>query len=172
MKTFGFKGVEDVMGRIEPGIDDVEITGVEDGTNDNGKYYLSIKLVSLDHKREHDERFYFTTEKGQKISLQRLKSLIKELLGEEKAEGEYNVEQLNALLTGQKFRGKFVGEEYEYDDQVRIRTSFAFLGFAEKLDVPAAESKLTFNPSKDIKRMPVAPSAVTTGTAPAKNVFE
>lgn len=173
-KTLSFKGVEELMGRIEPGIDEVEITGVEDGENDNGKYYLSIKLVSLDKKREHDEKFYFTTEKGQKISLSRLRSLIKELLGEAAVadDKEYSVEQLNKLLTGQKFRGKFVGEEYEYDDQVRIRTSFAFSGFAENMSVPAEESKLSFNPNKDIKRLAIAPSAMDATTAPKNELFD
>ncbi len=161
-KTFGFKGVDEIMGRIEPGIEEAQITGVTDGTNDNGKYYLSIKFVSIDGSKEHEERFYFTTEKGERISLQRLKSLIRELIGKDKAEGEYTLEQLNTILTGKKGRWKFTGEEYEYNGDIRMRTQLAFSNFVEPLTVPKEESKLKFDKNRDIKLMPIAPSATAT----------
>lgn len=153
-KTFGFKGVEEIMGRIQPGIEEAQITGVTDGTNDNGKYYLSIKFVTLDNNREHEERFYFTTEKGERISLQRIKSLIRELVGADKADGEYTLEQLNAMLTGKKGRFKFVGEEYEYDGDVRMRTQLAFSSFVESLKISKEDSKLKFDNTRDIKTLP------------------
>lgn len=157
-KTFGFKGVEEVKSRVQPGIDKLMITGVTDDTNDNDKYFLAIGMVSLDGNREHTERFYFTTERGEKISLQRIKSLLKELIGDEKAEGEYNVEQLNALLTGIKGRYKFVGEEYEYNGDLRLRTQLQYSGFVEKITISDEDSKLKFDENKDIKRLPIAPS--------------
>jgi len=155
-KTFGFGDVEDIKGRIEPGIEEVEFTGVIDGKNDNDKDFLSFGTISLDGNREHTERFYFTTEKGEKISLQRIRSIIKELLGEEKAKGNYTVAELNAMLTGKKARIKFVGDEYEYNNELRVKTQFGFSGFIEKLETNP--SKLTFNPQKDIKRLSIAPS--------------
>ena len=160
-KTFEFKNVKEVMGRIQPGIDEAVITGVTDDKNDNGKYYLSIKMVSLDGKREHEERFYFSTEKGERISLQRLKSLIREMVGKEKAEDDYTLEQLNAMLTGKEGRWLFVGEEYEWEGDVRLRTSLAFSNFVEKITVKAADSKLKFDEIKNIKKIPKAPPIKT-----------
>lgn len=158
IKTFGFKGVEEVKSRIEAGIEKCQIVGVEDGTNDNNKYFLALGLLTTDGMREHTERFYFSTEKGEKISLQRIKSLIKELVGDDKSEGEYNVQELNAMLTGVKGRFKFVGEEYEYNGDIRMRTQLSYSGFCEKASVSDEDSKLKFNEKKDVKYLPVAPS--------------
>ena len=175
-KTFGFKGVEEIMGRIQPGIEEAQITGVVDGTNDNGKYYLSLKFVTLDGAREHEERFYFTTDKGERISLQRLKSILREVAGKEKADGEYTVEQLNAMLTGKKARWKFTGEEYEYNGDIRLRTQLAFSDFIESLNVKSEDSKLKFDENKDIKRMPTVENstyyAPKTSTATGNVQFE
>lgn len=170
-KKFGFKDVEEVKSRIEPSVEKVQITGVIDDTNDNDKYYLAIAMVSLDGSREHTERFYFSTPKGEKISLQRIKSLLKELLGDEKSEGEYNVDELNAILTGQKGRFKFVGEEYTYNGDIRLRTQFAYSGFCENLSVKDEDSRLKFNEAKDIKRLPVAPSRKTSGSGLNDELF-
>ena len=161
-KTFGFKGVEEIMGRIQPGIEEAQVTGVTDGTNDNDKYFLAIKFVSLDGAKEHEERFYFTSEKGERISLQRLKSMLRELIGKDKAEGEYSLDQLNAMLTGKKARWKFVGEEYEYNGEIRMRTQLAFSNFVEPLTVPKEESKLKFDKNRDIKLMPTPPTKMST----------
>lgn len=153
-KTFGFKGVEQIMGRIDPGIEEATITGISDGTNDNGKYYLAVKMKTIDGMREHEERFYFSTERGERISLQRLKSIISELVDKTKAEGEYSLEQLNALLSGKTGRWKFVGEEYEYNGDLRMRVQLDFSNFVENIKVPKAESKLKFDPKKDVKFLP------------------
>ena len=156
---FGFSDVEEVKGRVEPGIEDVQITGVKSDTNDNGKDFLGVDMVSLDGNREHTERFYFTTEKGIKISLQRIKSLLKTVVGEEKAGNEYSEDQLNALLTGTKVRLKFVGEEYTNNEgDLRMRTQLGFSAFSESIKVTKENSKLKFT-GRDIKRLPVAPSA-------------
>jgi hypothetical protein len=166
-KKFGFSDVDLVKGRIEPSIEEVQITGVLWDTNPNGKDFLAIALVTLDNNREHEERFFFSTEKGEKISLQRIKSLIKAVCGDEASKKEYDVDQLNALLTGKKFRAKFTGSEYaKVDDatgesEIRIGTSLGFAGFAESLEIIKEDSKLTFNPTKDIKRLPVPPSMKT-----------
>lgn len=157
-KKFGFKGVEEVKSRIQPSIEKAQITGVTDDTNDNDKYFLAVAMLSLDGSREHTERFYFSTPKGEKISLQRVKSLLKELLGEKKAEGEYTVEELNALLTGQEGRFKFVGEEYEYNGDIRLRTQLGYSAFCESLAISDEDSRMKFDEIKDIKRVPIAPS--------------
>jgi len=170
-KTFGFKGVEEVKGRIEPSIEKAQIIGVSDDTNDNDKYFLAVNLLSLDGNREHTERFYFSTPKGEKISLQRVKSLLKEILGDKKSEGEYTVEELNAMLTGQKGRFKFIGEEYEYNGDLRLRTQLAYSGFCENLSISDEDSRLKFNAAKDIKRLPMAPSRKADGNGVSDELF-
>jgi len=157
-KKFGFENVEEVKSRIDPGVEEIQFTGVVSGINDNQKEYLEFGVVSIDGSRDHTERFYFTTEKGIKISLQRIKSILKVVLGDEKAKGNYDVSELNAMLSGKKARVLFASEEYEYNGEVRAKTSFAFSGFIEALSVSKEDSKLKFNPAKHIKRLPVAPS--------------
>lgn len=158
MKQFGFDNVEEVKGRIQPSIEEVEITGVVWETNDNGKDYVGVGMVSLDGTGEHEERFFFTTPKGEKISLQRLKSMVKVLLGEDKSKEVLSIDQLNAQLTGKKGRAKFVGEEYDSGDGIRLRTQLAYSNFIESLDISSEDSKLKFDPDRDIKKLPVAPS--------------
>jgi hypothetical protein len=152
-KKFGFSEVDLVKGRIEPSIEEVQITGVLWDTNPNGKDFLAVNFVTLDNNREHEERFFFSTEKGEKISLQRIKSLIKVIAGEEASKKEYDVDQLNALLTGKKIRAKFTGSEYTKtddngDEDLRVGTSLAFAGFAESLEILKEDSKLSFNSIK------------------------
>lgn len=158
MKQFGFNDVEEVKGRIQPSIEKVEITGVMWKTNDNQKDYVGVSMVSLDGTAEHEERFFFSTPKGEQISLQRLKSLIKALLGEDKSKETFDIDQLNAQLTGKKARVKFVGEEYDAGEGVRLRTQLAFSSFVESLDISDEDSKLKFNPDRDIKKLAIAPS--------------
>lgn len=157
-KTFELKGIEEVKSRIEPSIVNAQITGVADETSAKGKYFLAVSMITLDGNREHKERFYFTTPRGEEISLQRIKTLLKGLLGEDKAEGNYNVEQLNTMLTGQKGRFKFVGEEYLYNGEIRLRTQLDYANFCENLSIIDSDSQLKFNEAKDIKRLPIPPS--------------
>ena len=162
--SFDFNNVESIKGRVQPGVEELEITGVIGDTNDNDKYYLEVSTISLDRQNEHNERFYFSTEKGSQISKQRLKSLLITILGNEKANGNFSEEQLNAALTGKKFRGLLTGEEYEYNGETRMRTQFAFNNFSESLDVSKEKSKLKFDPVRHVKRLPVAPSMRNTNT--------
>ena len=159
---FGFGDVEDLKGYIEPGIEEVVIAGVEYKKNDNNKPYIGVKLITTDGSREHTERFFVSTEKGTKTSLKRIKSLLKEILGEQKANQDYTVEELNKMLVGKKGRMKFIGEEYEYNGEVRVRTSLAFMGFVESLDIKKEESRLTYNPnnSRDYIKLPAKPASV------------
>jgi len=156
-KKFGFSDVEEVKSRIEPGVEEVEFTGVEWGENDNGKAFMSIGMVSLSGNHEHSERLYFSTKKGEKISLQRIKTILMTILGEEKANKEYDVEGLNKILTGKQARIKFIGEEYEGENGIKVKTQFAFANFIENIDVSAENSKLHFDSSRNIKLLPQSP---------------
>ena len=107
-KKLGFSEVEEIKGRFEPGISKCKIEKVYWDTNDNGKEYLGLDLVGISDNRQHTEKFFFSTPKGEQVSLQRIKSLISSLLGEDKANEDYSVEELHSLLKGKKGRWKFV----------------------------------------------------------------
>lgn len=159
--TFGFADVEEIKGRIDPGVEECTILGVAHETSENGKAYVKVSIVSNDANREHTERLYVTTEKGTAMTLKRLKSLIRDCVGEDKSNGSYNIEQLNKMLAGKQVRLKFVGEEYlNNNDEVSVRVNLAFSGFSEPISVPAASTKLKYNPSNkyDYKKLPIEPN--------------
>jgi hypothetical protein len=154
--NFNFDQVEDFKGRIEPGVEECVITGITQNENANGKPYIEMGFVTLDKQREHKEKFYISSEKAQKMTLLRFKHIIKVLLGPEKAENKYSLEQLNKLFTGLKGRFLFVGEEYIYDGEIRIRTNLAFFNFVEPLTIPKEKSKLKYDPlnKNHMKKLP------------------
>jgi len=145
--NFNFNDVEDFKGRIEPGVEECQITGVTSGESQNGKPYIEIGFLTVDGLREHKEKFFVSSEKGTRMTLLRLKHMIKVLVGEEQSKKSYNIDQLNTLFTGVKGRFLFFGEEYEYDNEIRVRTNLAFLNFVEPLKIPKEESKLRYDPN-------------------------
>ena len=155
--NFDFNDVEDFKGRIEPGVEECQITGVAEGESQNGKPYIEVGFLTVDGLREHKEKFYVSSEKGTRMTLLRLKHMIKTLIGDAKAQQSYNIDQLNALFTGIKGRFLFFGEEYEYDGEIRVRTNLAFLNFVEPLSITVDKSKLRYDPNNKnhLKKLPV-----------------
>ena len=69
------------------------------------------------------------------------------------------VAKLSALLVGRKVRAKFKGETSQKGNV------FAILAQTESLNVPAEQSRLKFDPSRDIKPFAGIPSDATESTA-------
>jgi hypothetical protein len=160
--NFNFTEVEDFKGRIEPGVEECEITGIKEGESNSGSKYIEMGFITLDKNRTHNERFYVSSEKAVKMTMLRFKHLIKVLKGEEYANKSYNLDQLNSILTGLKGRFLFFGEEYlsgneNGEKEIRVRTNLAFLNFVEPLTIPAEKSKLHYDPTNKnhLKRLPV-----------------
>ncbi len=147
---FGFDNVESAdsafKGRIEPGVHEVIITGITSETSKNDKSYVSIKCENVAKTREHEERMFTSTPKGTEFTKSRIKHLVQKVTGKS-LKGEVSIEQLEKVLKGKSIRIKFIGEQYEYNNDIRTRTNFAFMGFAESLSVTEEDSALSYDSS-------------------------
>lgn len=160
-----FTGVKDDSadrkGRIRPGIHMCRIVEVGHGTNQNEKQFISVKLENEDSTREHEEMFFLSTDKAVEWTKKRLVHLIDNVTGSKKELAEIDLVAINKLLKGKLARFLFVGEEYEYNGEVRIKTMLNFLPFAENNTVTTEASKFEFDESRNIKRLKRDGSSMT-----------
>lgn len=61
------------------------------------------------------------------------------------------VNKVSALLIGKPFRGKFKGEQGKPREDGTPGLIYTTLDLVESMNIPASESKLRFDPAKDIK---------------------
>lgn len=139
--------------RIRPGIHICKVVDVGHGTNQNGKQYISVKLENTDGTREHVEMFFLTTEKAIEWTKKRLVHLIDNVTGTKKELTEIDLIAIAKLLKGKTARFLFVGEEYEYEGNVRIKTMLNFLPFVENISVDETKSKFEFDENRNIKKL-------------------
>jgi len=153
-----FKGVDSAdskfKAKIQPGVHKIKIINVSAEENDNGKVYISIKCENEAGTQEHEERMYISTEKGKQYTMGRLKHLTKKAIGKE-LDGDVTVAALNKALAGKPARVKFVAEEYEYQGDIKTKTSFAFQGFAEEVSIADENTALFYDPNNkyDYKKL-------------------
>ena len=137
--------------RIRPGIHVCKILGVGHDTNQNGKQFISLQLENADGTRDHEEKFFLSTPAAVEWTKKRLVHMIDNVTGTKKELTEIDIAALNKLLKGKSGRFLFVGEEYVYNGDVRIKTMLNFLPFVENTSVEA--TKFDFNESRNIKKL-------------------
>ena len=154
----GFGGIESAdspfKARLEPGVHEITIKSVSVEENKNGKEYIAIKCENLTGTKEHEEKMFISTEKGKETTLGRIKHLVNKTIGKDLT-GETTIAAIDKALKNKKVRVKFTGEEYEHNGDVKTSTSFAFMGFAEDINVESENSVLKFISTNkyDMKRL-------------------
>jgi hypothetical protein len=141
--------------RIEPGVHEVVITDVIEGTNDNGNDYIDVVMDNLEGTRTHTERMYCTTEKAIEWTSRRLKEIFVTIYGPGKEPASLVVDQLKKAFVGKKLRCMFLGREIENKKKggtlwvAELRLS----NFCEPLSVPADQTRFVFDKTKHMKTM-------------------
>ena len=159
MSNAGFGSVERVEGSnfMEPGIHKVVVTKLEWVTPETAKPHVAISLATPDGTTVTTQKFYFTTDKAVKISLEKLVHVFNKIVPDETinklAWEEANWEAMctvvgPVVINQAPIEIKLIGEEYNGN----IYAKFGFQPFAQK----EGESNLVFNPDTDIKREEVA----------------
>jgi hypothetical protein len=158
-KILNFQGVEELKSYVTPGIHEATIVSIVTDTQ-NEKDFIGLNLKAKNGSFDHTERFYTSSEKGMNVTVQRIRHMIKNLFNEEVANKVYSIEELNKLLAGVTGRWKFTGEEYQSTKdpgKTGIKVQLAYSNFVEPISVKSYETKLSFDPSRDIKRLPDHP---------------
>ena len=153
---------------LEPGINEVKLTGVELLTSQKGKPYIRMTVAdSTGATCVHNYSLDTDINPGKEKSAWSItKNSILQLgiatIGEAKTRTAMEsgspqefATKLATSLTGKPFRLKVVGEEVM--TQAGNKFTKAHFGsgyFAEATTVPADQSKLKFDPIKNIKRLP------------------
>lgn len=139
---------------LNPGIHEVKIVNVEEGTNKNGKDYIAITFENLNGTRTHTETMYCSTESGIEWTSRRIKEIFECLYPSTSIPENLIVAQLKKAFVGKSLRCMFLGEEYEKKDKsIGLSTKLRLSNFCESLSIPATESRFEFDPSKHIKRL-------------------
>jgi len=167
--NFKFEGVEsgDPL-RIGPGVSEVTIIKVEEGTMPYGNNIPSLDVTFQDStKATYTEKFSMDTEipegkeeSSEDRSLRRIKHIGTKIVTEDIFNGIKNTTQLSAILVGQKVRIKFAAREYEKDGEIKVATQLPNFFFAES--IATTPSKLKYDPSNKLdyrKVLGVSPSA-------------
>lgn len=151
--------------KIQPGIYEVEITGVVEGKSNGGTPTIEMGFLTTNGQYEHVEKFPANPvvsagkeKSALDITLSKLKHIATKVVTVEELSGVSSIEDYNKLLTGKKLRMKFTGEERPYNGNIYVNARIGFAPFAESLDTNP--SMLVYNPnnSYDYKKAP-APTA-------------
>ncbi len=171
---------------IYPGVLNVTINGWSATTNPNGKELLQLELTTMDAMAEGTQNaskkfdFYFT-EGAKEKSLQKVKHIVTKVTKEANMKPANTLAEfatmLNSITKGKSYRQKFTGEQYLYNDEVKVAARIGLPQFAEAINpgaeyepVADADTKLTYdeNNKYDFKKLEsatVTTSEATTGTA-------
>lgn len=166
--NINFSNVEEttVKPKLQPGIYEVEITGVTEDTGSNGNPVIIMGFVTTDGTYEHQEKLSAKSEKtpgkdksALDITLSKMKHIATKVVSEDELSKVTSIEDYNKLLTGKQLRMKFSGEERWYNGNIYVNAKIGFPNFAETID--GTPTKLTYNPnnSYDYKKAP-APTAM------------
>lgn len=148
--------------KMQPGIYEVEITGVTETTGTNGNPVIVMGFVTTDGQYEHQEKFSAKSEKSPgkensalDITLSKLKHIATKVTTPEELATVTSMDDYNKLLTGKQLRMKFTGEERWYNGNIYVNAKVGFAPFAEALST--TPTKLTYNQnnSYDYKKAPV-----------------
>lgn len=139
--------------KLQPGIHEVEITGVTDGTSKNGQPTIEIGFVTTNGQYEHLEKMSANPvpsagkeKSALDVALSKITHIATKVVTREELEAANSTDKLNTLLTGKTLRMKFIGEESEYNNSTYVNTKIGFPTFAETI-VEGEPTKLVF--SKD-----------------------
>lgn len=152
--NFNFTNVEESTQKpkLQPGIYEVEITGVTEGTSKSGQPTIEVGFVTTDGTYEHVEKMSANPvpsagkeKSAQDVALSKILHIATKLVTREQIDAATTTEALNKLLTGKTLRMKFIGEESEYNGQIYVNTKLGFPTFAETI-VKDEPTKLVYNP--------------------------
>jgi len=145
---------------IGTGVHEVIISDIKKETNDNGNTFMEIEFSKEEggNKMTNNIRLYMT-EKAMPSTQQKLLNIGNNVSSDFTSLTSF--EEVAAELIGKPIRIRFNGEEYlKQDGTVGIRPSLPLSDFAEAIiegalhdAVPAAESQLTFDKDKHIRRI-------------------
>lgn len=137
--------------------DNVKITSITSAINSNGNKYIQMETVGENGEVGRTQQMY-VTEKAWPITARSLVNLSMAInnISEEEAKANANfssLEQLSAKLSatlvGKPFRGKFKGEE---SSRGTIIAQLDSRYGVESMQVPREQTKLRFNPDKDVRK--------------------
>lgn len=194
---FGFDNAEVAKGNfketIKPGIHIVKVVAITNGISSQKQSpYLEVTVETADGA-ELKNQYYLTTTVGEgkqksawDISKNAILSLVAAANSLDEATAKSKMpnaktaeelaQKLSILMMGKEFRLKVVGEEkISQKGKKYVASSFGSGVFCESKQV--AESKLFFNPEKNIKKLPIEPASenTTDSTFPsapvADNIF-
>jgi hypothetical protein len=165
-----FTGVEESklnsIVKLDPGVYDLTITGLEFGAEPNDKKTPYVDITVVAAQGQHTGRFYLTP-----LSLPRLKHILSKAgVPDTILSGKATSEQLQKAAVGKEFHGRLNGREYLTDKGVkRIAVEFAFSNYAQPINEPCT---LVFDPAKHIKRLDTANNVSTTLSLNSELVLE
>ena len=164
---------------LEPGIHNVKTESLEAGYSSQTKApYIDWKVT--DGSATCTNRYYLntavkpgSTKSAWDITKNAFLQIVANALNlnEEVAKSKLPVAQtpeelatkLAAVVVGKPFRIKINGkEDKKSDGSIILRSEFASGRFCESASIPDAETRLRFNPAKDIKRVPVETTPIST----------
>jgi len=154
LTTVAPKDTNEYKAHINPGVHEVKIVDITEGTNKNGKDYIAVEFENLNGTRTHTETMYCSTESGIEWTSRRIKEIFECLLPSTAIPEKLIVAQLKKAFMGKPLRCMFLGEEYEKKDgSVGMSTKLRLSNFCEAISIPGSESRFEFDPSKHIKRL-------------------
>ena len=186
---FGFENAEVSKGNyketIKPGIHVVKTTTITNGISSQKQTpYLEITVEDA-HGAELKQQYYLSTtvnpgkqKSAWDISKNAILSLVAAALSLDETSAKAKMpnaksaeelaQKLSVLMMGKEFRLKVVGEEKISQKGTKyVASSFGNGVFCESKQVLEAESKLFFNPEKNIKKLAIEPA----NTTDAQSVF-
>lgn len=167
---------------ILPGITEVTITGIGCGkSSSKGTEFIKVEVKERVGEKTCENSYYFKgdSDKVTEISKGALLSIGSAAIGEENCKNaartatslEDLANKLNMALVGKSLRMRFGGEEVLPQDtnkKIWVKTVFSTGLFCESISVSKEASKLKYDESKAIKRLPVTATTVVTANVGQK----
>ncbi len=180
---FDFQNAEVSKGNyketIKPGISVVKVTSITNGLSTQKQAPYLEFVVEDNHGAELKQQYYLSTtvnpgkqksawdiSKNAILSLVAASNSLDEASAKAKMPNAKSAEELAQklaiLMTGKEFRLKIVGEEKISQKGTKyVASSFGNGVFCESKSVSEADSKLFFNPEKNIKKLAIEPADTT-----------
>jgi hypothetical protein len=168
---------------IYPGVKEVVIKGWGKGETPSGTPFVEVELVTLEAFKAATENAskkfqFYMSEKAKDQSLAKIKHIMTKVVKEAEIKNASTpqefVDMLNGLSKNKALRVKFIGEEYEYNGEVKEAARIGLPTFAEAINTgaeyePVTETKLTYDKNnqydfKALVKAPTVESEVIAGT--------
>jgi hypothetical protein len=162
---------------IYPGVKEVVVKGWTTGSSASGTPLVEVELVTLEAfnaKTENaSKKFsFYLSDKAKDASMSKIKHIVTKVTKEANIKAvstaQEFVDMLNFLTVNKSLRMKFIGEEYEYNGEIKSAARIGLPAFAEAINpgaeyepVEASATKLTFDKTNqyDYKTLVASPTS-------------